>query len=196
MNKHEQAIKQLELIKDVVNGSNKLLFSGGKLIVIGVILCLVPIFEIGLNQLFSQYSDILQIIYHAIFYIVISKIAIKLFVKKNQTKHTLPPLLQKSFDLHGVILYLVLFCDIAFIISKNYNLIMPINMVLFGLLFELFGRFSTTAVRIIAFTYFIIGVISMAFYPQLTINLWVYEIIYLGLGYIITGMLLKKFNHA
>lgn len=192
----KEAIEQLELIKAVVNGNNNLLFSSGKLIVIGVILCLVPLFELGLNKFFLNYSNILQIVFHAIFYIIVSNLAVKIFVKNKSKQVVLPPLLKKAFNLHGVILYLVGFCDIALVISQNYNLIMPINMILFGLLFELFGRFSVIAVRIVAFSYLIIGILSIAFYTYLTPELWLYEIIYLGIGYIVTGILLKKFNHA
>ncbi len=192
----KEALAQINLMQQVIQGNTKLLFSGRKTIVIGIILCLVPIFELGFSHLPDSLNLWLQIIIRVVFYYLISLLAVKLTQRKQTAKHQLPPILQKSFELHSTILKTIALLDIALALGGYTDLILPLNLILIGLLYNLFARFTLKLLSYISWSYIILGLVSIALNNYIGSNTWIFELYYLGITYIIMGVILERHNHV
>lgn len=192
----KEALAQINLMQQVIQGNTKLLFSGRKTIAIGIILCLVPIFELGFSHLPDSLNLWLQIIIRVVFYYLISLLAVKLTQRKQTAKHQLPPILQKSFELHSTILKTIALLDIALALGGYTDLILPLNLILIGLLYNLFARFTLKLLSYISWSYIILGLVSIALNNYIGSNTWIFELYYLGITYIIMGVILERHNHV
>lgn len=192
----KEALAQINLMQQVIQGNTKLLFSGRKTIAIGIILCLVPIFELGFSHLPDSLNLWLQIIIRVVFYYLISLLAVKLTQRKQTVKHQLPPILQKSFELHSTILKTIALLDITLALGGYTDLILPLNLILIGLLYNLFARFTLKLLSYISWSYIILGLVSIALNNYIGSNTWIFELYYLGITYIIMGVILERHNHV
>lgn len=194
----KEALRQLNLIQQVIQGNHRLLFNGRRLIVIGVILGLIPLFELGLERIIpEQLESVWQVVLRIGFYYVISFLGIKLFAKKKQpSKSLLPTTLNKAFELHGVILKVMALLDVVLGFCGYADLILPLNFILLGLLFNLFSRFTLNALAVVSWSYIILGLLGIAGHNYLAENVWQVELYYLGFSYILMGILLERRNHA
>lgn len=195
-NKHSEALAQIELMQQLVNGSNKLFFSGRKIIVIGIILCLIAPCESIFTGLLSGVSSLSQTLIRIAFYWGISWVGIKLFAKKDLVKAQLTPTLQSVLTLHNVILRILILLNIALAIGGLADFILPFNFILLGLLFNLFGRFSLKPLIYVAWSYIFIGLAGLALHQSLPDWSWIVELYYLGISYIGMGIFLERHKNA
>lgn len=196
--KNTEALEQINLIQQVIQGNNRLLFNGRKLMVIGVILGLIPIFEMGLERVIPEtMASYWQVLIRVIFYYLISFAGIRLFALSNsKPKTALPSVLSNAFELHGVILKVLVLLDIILGFSGYADLILPLNFILLGLLFNLFARFTVKTLAVVSWSYILLGLLGVAFHNYLSENAWQIELYYLGATYILMGILLERRNHG
>ncbi len=194
----QEALQQLNLIQQVIQGNHRLLFNSRRLVVIGVILGLIPLFELGLERIIpEQLESLWQVVLRIGFYYVISWLGIKLFAKKVEGgRSLLPAALNKAFELHGVILKVMAMLDIVLGFCGYADLILPLNFILLGLLFNLFSRFTLTSLAVVSWSYILLGLLGIAGHNYLAENAWQVELYYLGFSYILMGILLERHNHA
>jgi hypothetical protein len=192
----KEALAQINLMQQIIQGNTKLLFSGRKTIAIGIILCLVPVFELAFNHLPDSLNPWLQVIIRVIFYYLISLLAVKLATRKQTIEHQLPPTLQKTFELHSTILKTVALLDIALALGGYADLILPLNLILIGLLYNLFARFTIKLLSYVSWSYILLGVVAIALNNYIGSNAWIAELYYLGITYIIMGVVLERHNHV
>lgn len=193
---HNQALAQIEQMQQVLQGNNKLLFSGRKTIVIGVILCLVPLFELGFSHLLANMNLTAQILWRVIFYYLISLIGVKLVSRKQIAPSPLPQTLQKAVELHSLILKTLVLLNIALAFGGYSDLILPLDLILIGLVYNLLGRFTLKLLSYVSLSYILIGVVVIGLNNHLASNVWLAEIYYLGITYIIMGIFLERNYHA
>lgn len=193
----QKALQQLNLIQQVIQGNQRLLFNGRRLIIIGVILGLIPLFEAGLARIIpEQLATLWQVLLRIAFYYAISWLGIKFFAKKKSAaKVPLPTTLNNAFQLHGVILKVMVLLDLVLGFCGYADLILPLNFILLGLLFNLFSRFTLKALAVVSWSYILLGLLGIAFRDYLTPNCWQIELLYLGVSYILMGVLLERRNH-
>ena len=194
--KHQQALAQIELMQQLISGSNKLLFSGRKIIVGGILLCLIVPCELIFTPLLAGVNSWLQVLIRVAFYWGLSWIGIKIFAKKSGIKPQLTPTLQSVLTLHSVILRTLILTDSALAVGGFAELILPFNFILIGLLFNLFGRFTLKAIIYVAWSYIVIGLLSLALHKYLPDWSWMVELYYLGISYICMGIFLKQHKNA
>lgn len=192
----KEALAQINLMQQVIQGNTKLLFSGRKTIAIGIILCLVPIFELGFSHLPDSLNPWLQVIIRVIFYYLISLLAVKLAKRKQTAEHRLPPILQKPFELHSTILKTIALLDIALALGRYADLILPLNLILIGLVYNLFARFTIKLLSYVSWSYILLGVVAIGLNNYLGSNAWIAELYYLGITYIVMGIILERHNHV
>lgn len=195
-NKHNEALAQIELMQRLVNGSNKLFFSGRKIIVIGIILCLIVPCESIFTSLLTGIGSLPQTLIRIAFYWGLSWSGIKLFAKKTSVETQLTPTLQSVLTLHNVILRILILLNIALAIGGLADLILPFNFILLGLLFNLFGHFSLKPLIYVAWSYILIGLAGLALHQYLPDWSWIVELYYLGVSYIGMGIFLEQHKNA
>ncbi|MCP4180295.1 MAG: hypothetical protein GY756_21235 [bacterium] len=195
----EEAIKQIELINNVIESSNNLFFSGRKLIILGIIvLFIAPIeyFTEGLSfgvHLLSKpaINTILQIV----FYFLIYYICVKVCARDDQDFDKTPknPVLLKALGIHDTIILTMFGTIIVLTIIGRGELIFPIVYLFIGMLFDFFGRFTTKIIIIISRSYIILGLIFLGLTHWFGMNyLWIFFTVYMSITYIIMGVSLIK----
>lgn len=195
-NQHKEALAQIELMHQLVSGNDKLFFSGRKIIVIGVILCLVVPCESVFTPLLAGINSPLQILVRIAFYWALSWLGIRLFAKKNVSNVNLTPTLQSVLTLHNVILQILILLDIALEIGGFSDLILSFNFILLGLLFNLFGRFTFKVLIGVAWSYIVLGLASLALHQFLPDWSWIAELYYLGISYVAMGVFIEYRKNA
>ncbi len=195
-NQHKEALAQIELMHQLVSGNDKLFFSGRKIIVIGVILCLVVPCESVFTSLLAGINSPLQILARIAFYWVLSWLGIRIFAKKNVSNVNLTPTLQSVLTLHNVILQILILLDIALAIGGFSDLILSFNFILLGLLFNLFGRFTFKVLIGVAWSYIVLGLASLALHQFLPDWAWIAELYYLGISYVAMGVFIEYRKNA
>ncbi len=195
-NQHKEALAQIELMHQLVSGNDKLFFSGRNIIVIGVILCLVVPCESVFTPLLAGINSPLQILVRIAFYWALSWLGIRLFAKKEVSNVNLTPTLQSVLTLHNVILQILILLDIALAIGGFSDLILSFNLILLGLLFNLFGRFTFKVLIGVAWSYIVLGLASLALHQFLPDWSWIVELYYLGISYVAMGVFIEYRKNA
>lgn len=191
-----EALLRINEIHKVIESSNKAIFSGERMMVTGVFVTLIPAIELITRYLtfgydFGANAGMYIAVIHTIFYWGLFSLIGKVspFKKSSGQQH---PLIEKAFSLARP--FFVSIMGLVFVLSfiEQYQLIHPIVFVLLGLLFNLYGRFTTKAVTYIAWSYIFLG-FAYALLTKMQIpNLWIYMTVYNGLSYIAMGIFLLK----
>jgi hypothetical protein len=194
----EEALKQIELITKTMNADNQILLSPPMLVIIGILLCLMPVIEFttdGLTFGISMSTSTVIIIHWVVYIILfggISKAAHHyLKLKSNKSNH---PLLKKVFKIKLPLLVSIFGTALIFSITGYGVLVFPVILILLGLLYNLFGQLSIKIVRVFSWTYIFAG-FFMVYLTQFDLNLLIpmLFVIYLGASYIVMGLVLL--NH-
>jgi hypothetical protein len=197
----EEALKQIELITKTMNADNQILLSPPMLVIIGILLCLMPVIEFttdGLTFGISMMTTSTVIIIHWVVYIIlfggISKAAHHYLKLKSNSSNN--PILKKVFKIKLPLLVSIFGTALIFSITGNGTLVFPVIMILLGLLYNLFGQFSIKIVRIFSWTYILAGFL-MVYLSQFNLSLLVpmLFVIYLGASYIVMGLVILNYKN-
>ena len=192
-----EAVKQIEEISKIVNASNRVIFSGPKMIGIGIMVLFIPLIEIPSQGLtfgfdFGPMASYLIPLIHIAFYWILSMMIGKGISRWLNEKDTneIHPLVKQAFSLHKPILTALFGTILVLIPIGQGALVFPMVYLFLGVLFSLYGKFSIPKVSYIAWTYIGLGLIY-AYLTNFHINnLWIVFTSYLGLSYIIMGYFL------
>ena len=192
------AIKQIESIKDVIDSSNKMFFSGKKLIVLGVLLLLIPIIEYSTQWMTFGFQDmstpVVNAIVHVVVYYLIFYVIVKIICKLKKNKHFGTPnsVISKAFAVHTPIIYTMLAAVVILIAIGHGALAFPVVFLFLGILFNLFGRFTNNTIMNVSWSYIVLGLIYMVLTVFSISYLWVFFIVYLAVTYIIMGVSVSR----
>lgn len=203
METKNEAFVQVEEILKVINGSNKAFLSGERMICSGITICLAPVielvtkgmtFEIGIPATYEALVVILHIAFYWGLFQLLSILSDKLFATRKEESGSSHPLIIKAFKVYNVFWVAIIGLGISLSIVNQGQLIHPLVFVLLGFLFYLYGQFSNKLVRLIAWSYIILGIFYI-FMTKFNIeNLWIYFILYQGISLILLGNYLRKRN--
>ena len=198
----KEALDKINEIHNVIESSNKALFSGDRMITIGVLVCLIPLIEMGTHHLtfghdFGENGGlIISLIHTAFYWILFSSIGKWRKNGKKENQDQQHPLIKKAFGLGRPFVVCIIGLVIVLSMVGQYQLIHSVTLILLGLLFNLYGRFTIPAVTYISWSYILIGLIYAALSNQHFHNLWIAVLLYNGISYIVMGYLLKKEQRA
>jgi hypothetical protein len=198
MNQSE-ALQKINEIHSVIESNNKALFSGERLMVIGLMAALIPIIEVTTQGLtfghqFGENAVPLIMLLHTIFYWGLFAGVIKIIPFKKTPKSEQHPLISKAFSLTRPFTIAIFGVMIALALVKQYQLIHPVVFILLGLMFSLYGRFTIPIVSYIAYSYIALGLVYIYLNQMQIPYLWMYMVVYNGLSYIAMGVFLRKGN--
>ena len=199
MEKNE-ALVRIDEISKIIQSSNRVIFSGERMIVIGIMVALIPVLEWATHGLtFGHEFDLSQAstgflitLIHTAFYWALFALVGRLIPFKKIDRSEMHPLIQKTFSLTKP--FLVALFGMIFVFGSigQWQLVYPVVFLFLGLFYSVQGKFSIPAVSYIAWSYIIVGLIY-AYLTQYNFpNLWMYFTTYNGLSYIGMGYYLKK----
>lgn len=199
-NLQQEALNQIAEIHKVIEGSNKALFSGERMMVMGVLITLIPLIEKMTTYLtfghdFGPDAGMIIALIHTAFYWTLFTVVGRLLPFKKSTQANSHPLIQKAFSLSRP--FMISIFGLIFVLSlvNQFQLIHPMSLILLGLMFSLYGRFTIPAVTYIAWTYIFIGLAYAAVSNQNIPGLWIYLTAYNGISYFVMGWFLRKENN-
>ena len=190
------AMRRINEIHEIIVGSNQEVFSPQRLMVYGVMISLMPFLEISSRYMTfgfdipRQYSSLVVAV-HVLVYWGIFALVGRLPRFRNN-RDGLRPEVKKAFSIARPVLIAMVGVIFVFSAIGQGQLIYPITLVLLGVLFSLYGRFSIPAVSWIAWSY-IIGGLAYAWATPLDIrHMWIYMLLHHGLSYVVMGYLLQR----
>ena len=200
----EQALKQIEEMSRLISASNRYLFCGPQMMFYGVLVMLIPVIEkysvyltfgYDFNK-FGMWSPYVVCVIHIVFYWTLFSMFGKIVVQKfgSKNKLELHPLIHKAFRLYKPIVFSIFGIILMLApMGEPGRFILPFVLILVGILFNLYGRFSLKIVSWISWSYIFLGLV----YGHLTQyeaarNMWMFITTYWGLSYIVMGYYLHK----
>lgn len=195
-----EAMQKIDEINEIIQSSNKYVFSGERMIVYGLMVAFIPLIEFATKNFtfgndYLANADFLVTVIHTGFYWTLFVGAGRLMPWRTN-KENLHPLIVKAFSVNKPLLVALFGVLFVFSAIKEYQLIHPVVFLLLGLMFSIYGRFSIPAVSYIAWSY-IIGGLGYAYLTRFEIpHLWVCFTIYNGLSYIAMGYFLRGARKA
>jgi hypothetical protein len=196
----QEALKKIDEINAVIKSSNKALFSGKHMALYGVMLLLIPLIGSATHWLtfghnFGEYQTAYTSLANTFFFWGLAVLIGKVVPRSayyQQRKENLHPLIQKAFSLTKPIVFSIIGVVIVLSITNQSEFIYPVVLILLGVMFSIFGRFSIPAVSYIAWTYIFCGLLHFYLNQFSISNLGFYFLVYNGLSYIFMGYLLSK----
>ena len=192
-----EAMKQIDEIHRVIEGSNKAFFSGERMIVTGLMVALIPAIEwatrfltFGVEAIANSGAAITLI--HTAFYWGLFSLVGRLLPFKKMDRTQLHPLIQKAFSISRPFMFALIGTIFSLAAIGQGQLIHPMVFILLGFLFSLYGRFSIPAVSHIAWSYLVAGV-GYAYLTKFNLeHLWIAFVIFQGLSLVVMGLFLRK----
>lgn len=189
---NEEALSKINDIHRVIASSNRALFSGRRMMVYGCMITLIPVLELATRGI-TVGSELINSIVHAGIYIAIFKLVGRFMdLKRLVNPESLPPAIARAFSLRQPILVAIMGIAVALVASRQEQLIFPFTLVLLGLIYSLYGRFSIWAVNVVAWSYIALGIVTLYFSRAPLPYLWAYLTVYMGVSYAVMGFLLSR----
>lgn len=192
-----EALKKIEEISKVMESSNRAIFSGERMIVIGIIVALIPVIEWATHSLtfgydFGNQAPLIIIAIHTVFYWALFTFVGRVLPIKKMVRNELHPLIQKAFTVSKP--FMVALIGMIFMLAaiEQYQFIHPIVFILLGFLFSIYGRFSIPAVSYIAWSYIIVGLVCTYLTRFNLPTAWIYFTTYNGLSLVAMGYFLRR----
>jgi hypothetical protein len=202
MNK-EEALKQIQEISHVIESSNQFFMSGFLAIAYGLGILLVPIIEksskdltLGFN--FGEHHLLIASVIHAVFYVILFyliRVAVEKTWRQDKTEPS-HPLLARALAFHRPVV--VAACGIILIFGSIglEKYVAPLVLILFGIIFNIYGRLSSSDtglfIRKLSWSYIILGSLFGFLVRFGNPDLWIYFDAYLGISFVVMGILLRK----
>lgn len=196
-NETAEAMKQIAEIHKVIEGGNKAVFSGPRMMAIGALVVLIPVIEwatgsltFGVNALRGSVPVV--IIVHAVFYWALFTLALKFLSAGKADTATFHPLINKAFRVKRPFMFALFGMIFALASSGHARLIQPVVLILLGFLFSVFGSFSIPVMSYIAWSYLAAGVLltylTQFDIPYLTLGFALFN----GVSLVVLGYCLRK----
>ena len=132
----------------------------------------------------------LQVIIRVIFYYLISLLAVKLAKAQTNCRAPTSTNFAKPFELHSTILKKKpsRYFDIALALGRYADLILPLNLILIGLVYNLFCQILIKLLSYVSWSYIYGHVVAIGLNNYLGSNALIAELYHLGITYIVMGL--------
>lgn len=197
----QEALKKIEEINTVIQASNKALFSGRHMAIYGIIILLIPIIGYCTDWLtfgyeFGNYKMAYISMANTAFFWGLAILIGRYIPRSTSYKQVLHPLIEKSFSITRPIMVAILGVVVVFSLMNQGAFIYPVVLILLGLMFSVFGKFSIPAVSYFAWSYIFCGLLHLYLNQFHIPYLGFYFLFYNGLSYLLMGFLLSREEKA
>lgn len=168
------------------------------LAIMGTLILLVPIIGYLTKWLtfgydFGKNKVLIITLLNTFFYWGLATFFIRIFCKRWTKKRNLPQLIQNAFSITQPILVAILGVIIIFSLNNLGNLIYPIVLVLLGIMYSVFGKFSLKTVLYLAYSHIVLGLLDLYISSKYDISYQHFIFMaYQGISYIIMAYLFYK----
>jgi hypothetical protein len=196
--KHHEAMRQIDEIYAVIKGNLKGAISSTQMIVVGAMVACIPvveaIFDNTIDPIVAQIapSNAMYILFalRTAFYWGIFTFAGRFFAPR--TKAAPNALVKQLFELGKLFPMIPVATAAMLALVGQSDLIAPLILIMIGMLFVIFGQFSSPVVSRIAWANIIAGLAGIYLSSLHINNLWAYLVVYQGLTFILMGILLNS----
>ena len=199
----QQALKKIDEIHSIVQASNRALVSGKLILIYGSMFILIPPFGYATQWLtfghdFGPYQAIYLPLANGFFFwglaILIGKLP---FLKDRKTPDSpLHPLIRKAFSMVRPISVSLAGIIIVLSVTGQARFIYPMIFIILGILFSIYGKFSSPQWGVMAWAY-IFGGLLFFYLRSLEIPLLdFYFLVFQGLSYLAMGWFLVEKEKA
>lgn len=198
MNKSQKSISEnLNIIENILTSTGQYIFNAKKLIITGIIFMFIPLIQLSINNTFwlmtfANENINIGIVINIVFYILLFKVVFMLTKTKNNNTSNVNIYVKKAIATHEIIMKTMLATIIILSVCGYGSLSFSFVYIFIGLIYNLFSRFSINIIRNISVSYIIIGLLSIFFVKNYSNILWQLMIVYLGISYIVMGIILNK----
>jgi hypothetical protein len=199
--KPQDAMRQIDEIYALIQGNLKGAISGAHMITMGAMVACIPLVELFLKttidpiiqQAVPNNASYILFALKTVFYWGIFAVAGR--YSHTRTKATPNALVKQLFELGKLFPLIPLATAAMLALIGQSDLIAPIILILIGMLFVIFGQFSSPIVSRIAWAIIIAGLGGIYLSTQGIAHLWAYLVIFQGLAFMLMGALLKCQQH-
>ena len=194
----QDALKKIEEINSIIKSSNKALFSGRHMMLYGLIVLSIPLVGYFTKWLtfghdFGTFNSSYLAIANTAFFWGLSSFLGKIIPRSEAyAKQTIHPLIEKSFSITRPIVFSIIGSVVILSITNQAQLIYPFVLILLGLMFSIYGKFSIRVVSLFAWSYIFCGLLHLYLLKFDIPFLSFYFLVYNGASYIAMGFLLDK----
>ena len=198
---NKEALQKIDEINRILQSSNRALFSGRHLIVYGVVVLFIPVIGYLTEWLtfghdFGTYRVTYIALANAAFYTLLTK-GLKNFVPRTDaSKGEEHPLIQQAFSATRPTLGAIIAAIFALSTIGQPQFIYPVVLLLLGVMFSIYGRFTIPAVSLFAWSFIAAGALHLLLVPMGLPHLSFYFLVYNGLAYIVMGTLINRAERA
>jgi hypothetical protein len=159
-----EALRKIDEIQKVIEGSNQALISGERLMAFAVMMPFIyfsgaPL-EDFISRSISPSRQIIELVSIAV-YCALIWMVYRLLPFKQPDKSQMNPLLRKAFSVSRPLLVGVFGLIFAFQAAGGEYFIVPVIFVLLGVLYNLWAPFSVPAIRYIGWSYIAFGIVGV-----------------------------------
>jgi hypothetical protein len=167
------------------------------MIVIGVMVALIPLIEWATQGLtfghdFGSKAGPIITIVHILFYWGTFSLVGRLLPFKRADRTSLHPLIGKAFSVYRPIMVSMIGVSIALSVIEQYALIYPMILLLLGIIYSIYGRFSIPQISYIAWAYIAAALSYIYLSPNESSHLWMFFTTFQGLSLILMGLFLNR----
>lgn len=193
----KEAMEKIDEINTIIQSSNRAIFSGERMMVIGALVALIPVIEWVTHHLtfrydFGSHADLIVTMVHTVFYWGLFTFVGRAMPFKKLDRGNLHPLIRRAFSVGRPLVVSIIGVVFVFSAIDQPQLIHPVVFLLLGILFILYGKFSIPAVTCIAWSYIVVGLAYALLTRYSFPNMWVYFTVYNGLSYVLMGYFLRQ----
>jgi hypothetical protein len=193
---YDEALKQIEAINEAIESSHQFLMSGTVGVGFGLILIFVPFLENALQKCLPHlaWPNYLVSAFHVLIYLAIFMLA-RIVIERiwpGDVVKPAHPLLVQALSFHKPVVAAT--CGALFFLTSigHQELFGPVVFMFIGIIFNIYGRFSSKFIVWISWSYILLGTIFGCLAPTGGPSLWIYFDLYLGLSFVTIGAHLLK----
>lgn len=191
-----EALRKIDEINEVLQSSNRAVFSGRALMLYGIVVLFIPLIGIGTQWLtfghdFGRFHVLYVTLSNSVFYWALMAGLRRVLVgeKRERADH---PLIRQAFSATKPALGAIFAAIFSLAVIGQPQFIYPVVMLLLGVMFSIYGRFTIPAVSWFAWSFIAAGAVQIVLTKQEIPYLPFYFLAYNGLAYIVMGLLLLR----
>lgn len=194
---NQEALQTIDEISRILQSSNRALFSGRHLMLYGLVVLFVPIIGyltqwLTFDHDFGRYHGVYIAVANSVFYMMLTKM-LKSFVPRTEaSKGEEHPLIRQAFSATRPILGAIIAAIFSLAAIGQPQFIYPVVLLLLGVMFSIYGRFTIPAISLFAWSFIAAGAVHLLLLPKEIPYLSFYFLAYNGLAYIVMGMLINR----
>ena len=189
---NQEALRKIDEIHEILSAGDQIALSRKKMCLIGLLILSIPLIEWATQSLtfgfdFGDHASFKITLVHIGFYWGLSRL-MSLAWRNDGHREDRHPIVRKAFAIIRPYWMSCAAVSVAFVMAGQPEFIYPVILILMGILFNLYGRFSSRTVLAVSWSYIVLGALAIAFMNRLPEWTGYALNVYQGLSFIGMGL--------